>query len=606
MSKTKQHSKKKSHKKVDSKIDKYALWLLVFAASIIPLLVRIIPVEYPMSLFSWDTGNSMFYDIYSMIKSEAIIWSGAIGLIFLSLMIFKEKRIKIKDPVVILTLIYAFGLLISTLYAAYPYVATHGFFERYESVYVLASYLIIFLVAYHLNWGEKQRAIFFNVFWGANIILSLIGIAQYFGHDPILSESLMPLITSFKLNGATLQLASTVNYKVIGQTLYHYNYVAFFATLSLPIFLSYSLYEKKIGLKIAYIVTSLMILFNLFGSSARAGLLGVAVSLVFWIIFNRHILFKNKKLAIGIFALLIISFVGFETLSGGFVTMRLKSTFATSTASHEIESVYAEGKTLYVDLIDEHQFTLTLLDYVDDHWTFESTLNSAPIDPAGVNADNRIYFSEPELSQITLYTSSRYDVDWNVLVVETGQINWPLNIVEDHLMMRNPYGHYVELNKVPYIGFKGNEKFGSGRGYIWSRTLPLILAKPITGYGADNFSAVFPQDDYLGKYYAYNTDNMVVDKAHNLFLQTAVSNGIFGLIGLLGLMFLFIIKSFKRLKSNGFKYTNVYESALITAMIGYFIAGLFNDSTVHVSPTFWVLFALTLHLITKANSIKEN
>ena len=89
------------------------------------------------------------------------------------------------------------------------------------------------------------------------------------------------------------------------------------------------------------------------------------------------------------------------------------------------------------------------------------------------------------------------------------------------------------LEAAPHIGFEGSEKVGSMRGYIWSRTLPLIAKKPLLGYGPDNFLMAFPQHDILAKTYAYDTPFMIVDKPHNIYLLYAMNSGIFALLSMI-------------------------------------------------------------------------
>ena len=43
------------------------------------------------------------------------------------------------------------------------------------------------------------------------------------------------------------------------------------------------------------------------------------------------------------------------------------------------------------------------------------------------------------------------------------------------------------------------ERLGSGRGYIWSRSIPLIKQAGFMGLGADTYPEYFPQNDFKGK-----------------------------------------------------------------------------------------------------------
>ena len=86
--------------------------------------------------------------------------------------------------------------------------------------------------------------------------------------------------------------------------------------------------------------------------------------------------------------------------------------------------------------------------------------------------------------------------------------------------------------------WKGHEKALSGRGYIWGRTIPLILKHLIWGSGPDTFAAEFPQTDYVMK---ANTGagmyQQLPTKAHSLYLQTALQTGVLSLLCLIKTFF---------------------------------------------------------------------
>ena len=148
----------------------------------------------------------------------------------------------------------------------------------------------------------------------------------------------------------------------------------------------------------------------------------------------------------------------------------------------------------------------------------------------------------------------------------------------------------MELEEVASIGFKGKERLGSARGYIWSRTLPLIKERPLLGYGPDAFAFAFPQNDLLGKWYAYRTPNMTVDKPHNLYLQIAVNQGLIALGAFLVLVGTYIVNAIKVYAfRRDYSSKEIVGIALFLAIIGYLGAGIFNDSIVSVAPIFWIL-----------------
>ena len=150
-----------------------------------------------------------------------------------------------------------------------------------------------------------------------------------------------------------------------------------------------------------------------------------------------------------------------------------------------------------------------------------------------------------------------------------------------------------------YIGFEGKEKIGSSRGYIWSRTLPLLKNCLVTGYGADTFTYIFPQNDYLAKYYSYTFEDhnegfyITVDKPHNLYLQIFYGNGLIALIAFLGIVVFYLVDCFRLYAfRREYRAEQIMGAAVMLGMVGYLAAGMFNDSVVHVAPVFWVLLGV--------------
>lgn len=147
----------------------------------------------------------------------------------------------------------------------------------------------------------------------------------------------------------------------------------------------------------------------------------------------------------------------------------------------------------------------------------------------------------------------------------------------------------IEVEKAPYIGFEGNEGFATNRGYIWSRTLPLILESPIVGHGADTFTLYFPQYD-INKFKIQPNLFFVIDKPHNGFLQMAFSFGIIFLVSyliLVGTILKYLLD----------KLTNEKDTLalmLIIILISFNIIALINDSVVEVNPYLWIVMGLSM------------
>jgi O-antigen ligase len=154
-------------------------------------------------------------------------------------------------------------------------------------------------------------------------------------------------------------------------------------------------------------------------------------------------------------------------------------------------------------------------------------------------------------------------------------------------------GKVYEAQNIPSWGFENREQIGSGRGYIWSRTIPMLKDTVIVGHGPDTYTIYFPQHDFVGKFKYLLSGDIIVDKPHNMYLQTAVNTGILSLIALFVLFIGYIISSISLYRKS--EYDNFYAVAgfaIFVALLGYMGTGFFNDSIVSVAPVFWGLLGM--------------
>ena len=114
----------------------------------------------------------------------------------------------------------------------------------------------------------------------------------------------------------------------------------------------------------------------------------------------------------------------------------------------------------------------------------------------------------------------------------------------------------------------------------------------IVGHGPDTYH-LLPQHDFVGKFKYLLSGDIIVDKPHNMYLQTAANTGILSLIALLVLFIGYIISSISLYRKS--EYDNFYAVAgfaIFVALLGYMGTGFFNDSIVSVAPVFWGLLGM--------------
>ena len=129
------------------------------------------------------------------------------------------------------------------------------------------------------------------------------------------------------------------------------------------------------------------------------------------------------------------------------------------------------------------------------------------------------------------------------------------------------------------------EELGNSRLMIWKNSLPLVKEYWLIGCGLDNFKNAYP-----------NWGSVKVDKAHNVYLQISVTNGIPALILFLVLLFIVFLK--------GIKNRNSYLFPIYMAFIGYSIQAFLNISVIDVAPYYFIIIGLILSESGENNSIK--
>ena len=92
------------------------------------------------------------------------------------------------------------------------------------------------------------------------------------------------------------------------------------------------------------------------------------------------------------------------------------------------------------------------------------------------------------------------------------------------------YGKLLKLNEEDE--YKNYWSIGSGRGYIWDCTIPIIKNHWLLGTGPDTYALYFPNTEYLNLY-QNGFHGQIITKPHSMYLQIAAQTGIPSLISVL-------------------------------------------------------------------------
>jgi hypothetical protein len=175
-----------------------------------------------------------------------------------------------------------------------------------------------------------------------------------------------------------------------------------------------------------------------------------------------------------------------------------------------------------------------------------------------------------------------------IIKLKSEDKSWPFIVNKDGTFYLTDRGALVKLDKVAHWGFNKKYDFGTGRGYIWSRTFPLMVSTILLGHGADTFTMYFPQNDFIGIYYDYghhSESTPIFDKPHNFVLLNWVNTGGISAIALLAIIVIYLIQSY-RLYSCNIKH-NIFSSfgaGCYLGIVAFLFAGVAYDTSVNIMP----------------------
>lgn len=565
-----------------------------------------------------ESGQHVMIDSFSQGKAYAVVVFAIIMLaVAAACSFFLFKRAEKRSLAIVgASVVYVVMALISACLSDYKEIAFYGVYDRAEGFFTTACYFVIFLFTmYAFRTEQNFRPIVIALFVcvGVNAI---VGAFQITGNNLINYEWFDRLVVDRKLYGEIVPKDDIGGDMLYGM-LYHYNYVGSFVGLVIPLFTTLALFEKKLSMRISCIVFDLAAIFLLVGSSARSGAVAVAAALIVGIIVFARIIIKHWKAAVAVVAAAAIALVGANAVMDGRIFKRIPSIFEDAISL----VAPAEGEqdlfsTLPVREIRQDDGVITLVSQVDElniafdteEYEYKFTDKSGAEVKYKIEENGFCTIPDDRYSGITMefYGSSETDgIYADFIMLHFGSDTQHALVFklfgEKNIRQIDPNtGDIIITENAEAIGFKGKEKIGSSRGYIWSRTIPLLKNCLVYGYGPDTFAYEFPQNDYLAKYYSYAEGfNITVDKVHNLYLQILFSNGLIALLAFLFIVIWYLVDCFRLYAlRKEYRETQIFGAAVMLAIVGYLAAGLFNDSVVSVAPVFWILLGVGFALNT--------
>jgi len=596
MQKNNIRKKTKDIKKLQTK--KFAYYIpIIFIIVIIPLIVYCKIIELPKEIADFWKGGTINADFYSYYKFIALIIGTVAALIAYGglalngkLPLQKEKKYYI--PIII----YSLLVIISTINAHNKQVAVEGFPDMHQGIFVLLSYVILMFIMLNYTRNEFDVRIIIYSFVLLTVLEGLLGLSQYFAFDFLQSELGKSLIIPRSIDASLLKF--TFGKHTISGTMYNTNFVGSFGALALPITSILFLYEKDKIKSILFGIIALLAFSTWLGCNSRAGYLGITSAFIIGIIVFRKIIKLHYKKILFLFIAFILITILFNTVSGGRVLNQF-SRLNPVTEAEKLQDISSQQQVRFEEVsIKDNTFTIktnketligiienTKLEFKDEDGNLLEIITD---DEGNINFVDERYseYSFKINEEKTSYIKAElYGRSWNLYITGDNM----LKVISNNKKFTDPI-------EAPYIKlFDGKETFASNRGYIWSRTIPMLKETLIVGYGPDNYPMVFPQEDYVGRFNVGNKGmlNILIDKPHNMYLQTAINTGVISLLALLAIWGIYLFDSFKIfIKGNMESFAEYMGAAIFLSISAYLVAGLFNDNIISVAPLFWILLGM--------------
>lgn len=601
---------KKSPERKTSKQSQTSWWYLLpgmLMLGLVPLIVRYRQYSLHMEDFAWvsETDSADFFLYYKMV---AIIILSAVMLFIIAGRLFMDGGKAKFSKAFIPMFVYALFVIISAIASQYSYFVTHGIREQFEPVWVLLSYTVMaYYVFYFIN-SERDIEIIFRAMFVGCIVITLLGVFQYFELDFFKSSLGKKLIMPRKYwdRPITFNFAPGRAYV----TLYNPNYVGMYVSLMLPCLAAWMFTRKK---KLHLIAPALLVvgqIITLVASEAKNGIVALAAGIVLYAIALCIRMVKKPAVLAGIAAggLVLAAGVFFvgdrvvdHALSNGIKGMFQHETLQQEKLLEKIETgedvtVYYNDNVIHVSLSVDLQSGYAYYVFKDE--------NGADVPWVMDSESEMAYFQDDRYKGMAVFTTM-YNEDSNVVLLglyfndsslgeEQNKYFYFSNMVaEDGLYYAyNQKAGFIRLEESEAGLFADQPGLFSGRGFIWSRSIPLLKEHLLTGFGPDTFEIAFPQDDMIAMRrggYAFST----ITKPHNLYLQIGVNTGVVSLIAFLVFYLIYLgwsvrLYYVRRVQGNLFHFgVGIFCSAT-----AYMISGIINDSTVCVAPIWWCMMGM--------------
>ncbi len=574
------------------KVSFFDIFVVFMLVGIVPFIVY--GTFYTLPLSSTE-GTSMFdyfnYNKVVIIKLVAllIVLEGIANMLISgSKFITSFEEIKKIDKKILFTALIVLSTVIAYIFSDYKYIANFGAPERFESIWVHFSYVVIFI--YSLKFFKKQGS--FEILSYAVLLAAFvvggIGTLQYLGVD-VFSSGIMKELTYKEID---IQIVSPGSFT----TMYNINTSASYSLLMMFIVAIIIVLNNNKVVKAMGVIGFVLLGITFYNSMSEASYIAAASGVVFvGFIYALSVIVNGDKNKIKYLT------YGIATIAVCFIVL-LATTGITNKAldliTPEITFVkwQQDNNELYFYNKNDDYIKIVTAENAYEVFENEKLILEGGDGEEGVTKVETENFGSLNFEYVLNENGgSGLRLDWYCIV----------ELVDDEPNVIDATTGEVNVT-ADYIGFENYPNTMTNRGYIWSRSIPILFDNLFTGIGSDVYYEIFPNDDKVVQSFM-KVSNVHVDKPHSIYLNMAINNGILYLLGFIAIVFAVAIEKLKVLFTEGLKIQ--YRLALslyIAGVFAYLVNGLATDNLVVIVMLFWVYLALSEYLIVRDEFVKTS
>lgn len=604
--------------------DVIALLPIMIALCLIPFVILTKDYQTNFSQYNWFTETELDQiDSFESAKGSCVAVMGFIAMAVIAIHEYmqskKKKRIleNCDFKICILCAVYFIMVILSSVMSKYSDLAYEGGgYGQWQTMWVLLGYALLFLYAYIFINSEKRITLLFRTLIVSTGIIALIGVLQTIGNNPLRWSWVQKIITS---QSKITELGFKEGYAEVILTFNNPNYVGPYIALLLPIvvaFVTTAFAKNKTATwlwRLAGTVVAAGLVVSLVGAGSSAGMIAVFSGVVFAaVLLLSGIMTKEngktkdaaaneenekrpvRKYAIAGASVLVVLAVVFAVSKTTLFQNTLNKILQGGNDTRNVASIVSHAEELKVTLRNGSEFLLVPILEQNQNITYQAYDEQNKQIPIEWSQERDGLILKDERFQALTLKNVNFSVGENVYPGfrfndTPNDISWIFMNVKNEWMYYTPFGKFTKLREIEHFGFENYQNIANRRGFIWSRTIPLMKDYWFRGIGPNAFIIAFPNDDFVGSKRVGGSTTLV-DKPHNTFLQVYVQTGGISALAYVGLWLLYMIDSIKVFwRKRCHAGIEKIGLGIATGIFAFTIASLTNDGIVGTQVLYWTL-----------------